>query len=314
MSLLRCRDVFACEVLKCALLVAMGAVSVPGWAQAAGVSGAGAEASVEAGKPAEKRTFEAVSVRPGSRNFINRMDFLDPVNKATPPKGGLYSWNVPAAYLIYFAYDIRSPQLRRAVWEQLQKSSLDQSYAVEARAEGDPSRDDVRAMVRSLLEERFKLAAHSGIRYGQVNALTVVKPGVGLKPHAAGAPCELTLPKTDWAYPPYKDFPVRCGIFDRELSKYKRRIEFVDVTMQQVADTLSQHSQLAVVDATALTGHYDGFLDYGPEMLPPDADPSVDAGPPVSVGLEKQLGMKLVKRNANVDYFVIDHIEKPSEN
>jgi uncharacterized protein (TIGR03435 family) len=169
-------------------------------------------------------------------------------------------------------------------------------------------------MVRSLLEERFQFAAHGGTREGQVNALTVIRPGVGLKPHAQGAPCELSLPKTAWAYPPYKDVPVRCGVFDRQLGKYTRRIEMADVTMQQVADALSRHSPLAVVDATGLAGHYDGFLDYGPEMLPPDADPSAEAGLPVAAALEKQLGLKLVKQNATVDYFVIDRIEKPSEN
>ena len=297
------------------------AVSLPGFAQSqtqpnAQQTAASAPANPEAGS-ANKLTFEVASVRPGQRFVMKGGDFLDPVNKAAPPpKGGLFSWNVPVGYLIYFAYDLRSSPLRRGVWEQLPKWTQGEWYAIEARADGDPSREDVRQMVRSLLEERFKLTAHSGTRDGQVDELIVVKPGVGLKPHVEGAPCELTLPPTPTpsAYPPYKDFPVRCGIFDRELGKYRRRIEMVDVTMSQIADTLSNHSLLSVVDSTGLTGHYDAILAYGPEILPPDADPDAEVGSPVSVALEKQLGLKLVKKNAQVEYFVIDHIEKPSEN
>ncbi len=301
-----------------ALLILGFAVLLPGFAQLqtqpnAQQVAASAPANPEAGS-GSKVKFEVASVRPGQRFFLKGYDFLDPANKAAPPKGGLFSWNVPLGYLIYFAYDLRSLPLRRGASEQLPKWAKDEWYTIEARAAGDASREDVRQMVRSLLEERFKLTVHSGTRDGQVNALTVVRPGVGLKPHAEGAPCELTLPPTAWAYPPYKDFPVRCGIFDRELGKYKRRIEMVDVTVPQIADALNKHSPLSVVDSTGLIGHYDAILDYGPDFIPPEADSAEEAGSPVSVALEKQLGLKLVKKDALVDYFVIDHIEKPSEN
>jgi uncharacterized protein (TIGR03435 family) len=221
---------------------------------------------------------------------------------------------VPVGYLIYFAYDLRSQQVRGAMYKELPQWAKDESYTVEARADGDPSREDVRQMVRSLLEERFKLAVHAGTREGQVNGLTVVRPGVGLKPHAEGATCDMVLPPADGAYPAYKNFPVHCGIFDRELGKYKRRIEMMNVTMAQIADSLSGHSPLPVVDSTGLTGHYDGFLDYGPESLPPDTDLAAEVGSQVSIALQNQLGLKLVKQNATVDYFEIDHIEKPSDN
>jgi uncharacterized protein (TIGR03435 family) len=170
-----------------------------------------------------------------------------------------------------------------------------------------------------LLADRFKLEVHAGKHDGEVYALTVVKPGVGLKPHKEGADCATALPpatglSAPFPYPGYSSLPVRCGIFDREMGKYKRRIEMVDVSMAQIADTLSGHSDLPVVDATGMTGHYDGLLDYGPDLPPADTDVSIDIGAPVAVGVQKQLGLKLVKQNATVDYFQIDHIEKPTEN
>jgi uncharacterized protein (TIGR03435 family) len=284
----------------------------PTHAQSARMNGAPTSATASPGS-AEKRTFEAASVRPGPKFVANGWDFLDPVNKAEP-RSGLFSWNTPVGNMIAFAYDLRSQQVKSAMWMELPKWAQDEWYTVEARADGTPSREEVRQMVRSLLEERFKLAVHAGTHEGQVNALTVVRPGVGLKPHADSAPCDVAMPPADRAYPAYKDFPVHCGIFNRELGRFKRRIEMVNVTMAQIADTLSGSSPLPVVDATGLTGHYDGFLDYGPGILPPDADPAAEVGLPVSDGLQKQLGLKLVKQNATVADFVIDHIEKPTEN
>jgi uncharacterized protein (TIGR03435 family) len=271
-----------------ALLILSIAAALPAFAQLQSQPNAGpgvAYAHAAAGS-ANKRTFEVASIRPGPKYFLKGWDFLNPVNKAAP-KGGLFSWNMPVGYLISFAYDLRSSQLMGGMSKELPQWAKDEWYTVEARADGDPSREDVRQMVRSLLDERFKLAAHAGTHDGQVNVLTVVRPEVRLKPHAEGAPCELALPPTNWAYPPYKDFPVRCGIFDRELSKYERRIEMVDVTMAQIADTLSNHSPQSVVDSTGLTGHYDAFLDYGPEIPPPDVDAAVEVGSPVSVAFAK---------------------------
>jgi uncharacterized protein (TIGR03435 family) len=285
-----------------AVAVAQTAASASATASSADVKGS-----------ADKRTFEVASVRPGPKFVANGWDFLDPVNKAAP-KGGLFSWNTPVGNMIAFAYDLRSQQVKSAMWKELPKWAQDEWYTVEARADGTPSREEVRQMVRSLLEERFKLAVHSGTHEGQVNALTVVKPGVGLKLHTDGAPCDMVLPPADRVYPAYKDYPVHCGVFDRELGRYKRRIEMMNVTTAQIADTLSGHSPLPVVDTTALTGHYDGFLDYGPGILPPDVDPAAEVGLPISAALEKQFGMKLVKQNATVDFFEIDHIEKPTEN
>src|ERR1035437_6676017 len=210
MFLSRCKGPSVFKAYRVVALLILGiAGAPPAFAQSQSQPNAGpgvAPARAKAGS-ANKQTFDVASVRPGSRNVFKGGDFLDPVNKeAPPPKGGLFSWNVPVAYMIYFAYDLRSGPVRRGMWEKLPQWARDEWYTVESRADGEPSREDVRQMVRSLLEDRFKLVAHAGTHDGQVNVLTVARPGVGLKPHAEGAPCELALPPTNWAYPPYKDF------------------------------------------------------------------------------------------------------------
>jgi uncharacterized protein (TIGR03435 family) len=268
---------------------------------------------------AAELTFDAASIRPGQKFFLKGTEFLDPVSDAAPPQGGLFSWNVPLVFLIDFAYDLRSPQLKRQAYEALPKPLQQESYAIEARATGSPTRADVREMVRSMLKDRFQLTAHLEKREGEVYALELAKPGLGLKPHAEGMPCTLSSSLMDenkypHAYPPYKQFPPRCGVFNRELSRAgERRYEMLDVTMQQMADSLMM--PLAVVDHTALAGRYDAVLDFGSNAVPQNPDNSDEIGLPLlPVALEKQLGLKLAKQSAQIDVFVIDHLGTLSDN
>lgn len=317
------------SVCKAAALLMLGiTISLPACAQlqAGGNSGRpvmSAPASLET-SAVSKLSFEVASVRPSTQEFVLKgMDFLNPAGSEAPPLGGLFSWNVTLPWLINFAYDLRSGQERHGAREALPKWAQDNWYTIEARAEGNPTRDDVRQMVRSLLEERFQFAAHVEKRKGQVYALVVAKLGVGLKPHPQGAPCTLSTLNANKYYhvsPSYDAVPAHCGIFGRELSHNgERRFEMFDVTMQQIADWLGLGGlalPLSVSDQTGLTGRYDVVLDFGPDGMATNAGSSDDeiGLPPLTEALEKQLGLKLIKQNAQVDVLAIDHIEKLSEN
>lgn len=274
---------------------------------------------------AERLQFDAVSVRPSQRKFVMiGGDFLDPLSNMAPPPGGLFTWNVPLSSLVIFAYDLKSPQLRRQAFESLPKpynTMQDGWLAVEARAEGQPTRDDVRQMVRSMLADRFQFAAHVEKHEGDVLALVVAKPGPALKPHVNGEPCTLSSSLTDvrtypHAYPAYEGVPPRCGVFNRELSRSgERRLEMLDVTMDQIANSIAAMEGLPVVDQSGLTGRFDAVLEFAPPMPPraEDADDAVGA-PQLASAIERQLGMKLVKQRAQVDAFVIDHAGALTEN
>jgi uncharacterized protein (TIGR03435 family) len=314
------------SICKAAALLTLGiATALPTCAQsqAGGNSGqavASAPATPQAGA-ASKPTFDAASVRISTQEFVIKgMDFLNPAGDEAPPPGGLFSWNVSLPWLISFAYDLRSGPERRGAREALPKWAQNDWFTIEARAEGNPTREQVRQMVRSLLEERFQFAAHLEKREGQVYALVVAKPGLGLKPHPEGAPCTLALLQVNEypnINPSYKAVPAHCGVFNRELSHSgERRFEMLDVTLQQVADSLSLGISPSVVDRSGLIGHYDAVLDFGPDDMPSNAGSSDDAIglPSVSGALEKQLGLKLVKQTAQVDVLVIDYIGKLSAN
>jgi uncharacterized protein (TIGR03435 family) len=304
-------------------LLVFGPSALSGVAQAPAGSSRQPVASAS-GNPAaggaSKLTFDAASIRPSTQKFfLKGSDFLDPVSGSEPPKGGLFSWNVQLVLLIDFAYDLRGLPVRREAWEALPKWAQDGWYTIEARADGDLTRADVRQMVRSMLEDRFQFTGHVEKRDGEVFALEVAKPGLGLKPHSEGTPCTLSSSQMDenkypHAYPPYKGFLPRCGVFNRELSHIgERRLEMLDVSMQQIADSLGLPQP--VIDRTGLEGHYDAVLDYGPNAVPQNPDPSDELGLPlIPTALEKQLGLKLVKQNAQVDVFVMDHIGTLTEN
>jgi uncharacterized protein (TIGR03435 family) len=62
-------------------------------------------------------------------------------------------------------------------------------------------------------------------------------------------------------------------------------------------------------------GHYDAVLDFAPNVIPQNPDPANGIGLPLlPAALEKQLGLKLEKRSAQVDAFIIDHLGTLSEN
>ena len=73
-----------------------------------------------------------------------------------------------------------------------------------------------------------------------------------------------------------------------------------------------------VVDDTGLKGNYDFELTFERDSAPAGADVGEPAarlvGPSIFSALQEQLGLKLESKKAPVEFLIIDHIEKPSEN
>ncbi|MEA3004829.1 MAG: hypothetical protein QOI94_98 [Acidobacteriaceae bacterium] len=79
-----------------------------------------------------------------------------------------------------------------------------------------------------------------------------------------------------------------------------------------------QNDPRPVIDKTGLTQAYDFTLDFMPE-LPPGV--SIDALPPemqnrptILDALREQLGLRLESGRGPVENYLIDHVDKPSEN
>jgi uncharacterized protein (TIGR03435 family) len=73
-----------------------------------------------------------------------------------------------------------------------------------------------------------------------------------------------------------------------------------------------------VVDQTGLAGNYDFELTFGRDNAPqPQADRPESAAPTepsVFSAIEEQLGLRLERKKAAVEFIVVDHVEKPSDN
>jgi uncharacterized protein (TIGR03435 family) len=72
-----------------------------------------------------------------------------------------------------------------------------------------------------------------------------------------------------------------------------------------------------VIDKTSLTGKYDWVLDYDPNVSGAqnqDNTAGDEQRPTIFTALQDQLGLKLESTKGPVETYVIDKIDRPSEN
>jgi uncharacterized protein (TIGR03435 family) len=199
-------------------------------------------------------------------------------------------------------------------------------YDIQARVQGNPSKEDMRMMMRALLAERCKLAFHYETREVPVLALVLDKPGkLGrqLRAHPPGQPCSISIdkPGTQGLLRAENDgFPTVCGGFQNLAAKNPAAIRqgARNVTMALIASNLTPLAMLGhpLTDKTGLSGTYDFMLEWSPDNGPSAggndfADPP---GPSFQQALKDQLGLKLEPQKAPLEMMIIDRIERPSEN
>jgi uncharacterized protein (TIGR03435 family) len=87
-----------------------------------------------------------------------------------------------------------------------------------------------------------------------------------------------------------------------------------------LGNTVLQRDERPVIDKTGLDKFYDFNLSFLPD-LPPGMDipkENLPSGfldrPSIFDALRQQLGLKLEAQKGPVEYYVIDHVEKPAGN
>src|SRR5271163_2421347 len=91
--------------------------------------------------------------------------------------GGLFTeTNWYLRPLIVFAYKLNANHYQ-LLTAQLPKWANTERFDIEARSSGNPTKDQFRLMMQSLLADRFKLAAHYETRQLPVFALVLDEPG-----------------------------------------------------------------------------------------------------------------------------------------
>lgn len=241
---------------------------------------------------------------------------------AFTPTGGLFSaTNIPLFQYISFAFKL-SPNQVQSIVSQLPKWANTERFDVEARAAGNPSKDQYRLMVQALLAERFKLSVHFESKATLVLAMSLDKAGkLGpqLQPHRdTEEPCDSTG-STAAASVVTGGFPKSCGSLVPLTPTSSGRLRYGgrDIPISMLAMVFSNRvysgTDMPLVDETGLTGTYDLTIELTPEMPPPtfQADPE---GPTLVEALKNQLGIKLVQTTSTIQLPVIDKIEEPSKN
>jgi uncharacterized protein (TIGR03435 family) len=150
------------------------------------------------------------------------------------------------------------------------------------------------ALLRSVLEDRFRLTWHTEQRRFPVFVLEQVRRGV-LGPQ---------LRRSDPSTTPWRSYSTdTASSYGIPLSGVAAGLTASGVTDRQV------------IDRTGLTGNFDFELYYSrARTIAGRGQPSDDSGPSLFIALQEQLGLKLTPSTESLDVLVVDHIDRPTAN
>jgi uncharacterized protein (TIGR03435 family) len=233
-------------------------------------------------------SFEVASIKPGNPNNPR-------VSYGVDPGGRFTAINITLRTLIDFAYEVGPHRTLGPGWINSQKYDIEaKPDAAFARSPDPGNSPQLRLMLQSLLEERFRLTFHTESREEQVYILAMAKGGAKL---VESTDAEVKDPK-------------------RGIMPGTGGVRGVAAPISTLTGLLSQQLGRLVMDRTGLTGKYDFQLKWTPDTAY-HAESNNDApsdGPSLFTAVQEQLGLWLESAKAPVEFLVIDHVEKPDAN
>ena len=190
-----------------------------------------------------------------------------------------------------------------------------ETYDLTAQAGRDVSRQEMEALLRTMLADRFKLAVHYEMQERPVYALTLARPDGRLGPNIrrSNLDCDAIQAArragSKEQPPATSNGAPACGMSMRGTGGME--VLLGARPLSTLASSFGTGPGRVVIDKTGLMGNYDITLNYLPQ---PQADAPPDAPPNVFTALQEQLGLKLEPDRAPLKVLVIDRIERPSEN
>jgi len=277
-----------------------------------------------------KMEFEVASVRLNPGPMEPSKFRLSP-DDAYVETGGLLIADSPLDTYIEFAYKLELTREQfQAMYAHVPRWVLTDRYEIRARAETtNPTKDQMRLMMQSLLRERFDLVVHYDEQETPVLEMTLNKPGTlgrQLHRHVDGPACDVKgtwEPGTEWK--PTDLFPSQCGAMEAVPGPDQTMVMGArDVTMEMIAKSF-EIGRLGrpAVNATGLVGNYDFTLQWTPNPddfgrgpgSPAASEATSDSqGTPFLEAVKEQLGLRFRPGKAKLKVLVIDHVERPSEN
>ena len=272
-----------------------------------------------------KMEFEVASIKLSKPGWFTPPNFPLDVGDAYGPTGGRFSADFRLDTYVRFAYKVSLTHDQiETMLAPLPKWVATDAFDIQARAEGNPTKDQMRLMMQSLLADRFRLAAHFENRQGTLLALFLVKSGKTgpkLRPHADGIPCDASSAPPANVGKRTEVFPPVCDVYEfNSTSNGVLQAGSRNTTLELLAGALPSLGRLGrpVVDRTGLRRKFDFTLEWTREadvVPPPAGDVRPDSqGPNFLEALREQLGLKLESTKGPVRTLVIDRVERPSEN
>ena len=249
---------------------------------------------------AQTPRFEVASVKPRAPNQDGSSINFGPgqARVANQPLRDIISW----AYDLGMASSLGDPAAYRLVGGP--NALLSRPFDIDGRTSPNATIEQKKAMLRTLLAERFKLRIRRETRQVPLYALMLANktPGAGLKPSTLDCDSEQGRALRAANY----DKPTPCSVSRSELVGGIRIFRGAGPMSAMVR---RMHSQLdrPVVDETGLVGNYAWSIRYrGPRQ-------EIDA-PLFEDAVRQNLGLRIVPKTGPYEVHVIESVEMPTPN
>ena len=224
-----------------------------------------------------QESFDVAVIRPSSGEVKFEHD-----GKTEVSYGTLRMHDVTVSTCMQWAYGITRPLLTGP--DSIRKVH----YDIVAKTDPHATKAQMKEMMRSLLSDRFKLAFHDEKKELRVFTLVVAKGGIKMRPATPGVAMHHENSATGMVA--------------------------VSMSMQELADYLSDPLGAPLMDGTGLAGGYDFAIDFTPYANGDQSDVRPDPVWILKSALKDELGLELVQGKAVMNVMVVDHVEPPSSN
>ena len=224
-----------------------------------------------------QNSFDVATIRPSSGEVKFERN-----GETEAAYGTLRMHDVTIATCIHWAYGVQLPLIYGP------PSLKEVHYDIVAKTDPGATDQQMRLMMRALLSQRFGLQFHTEKRELRVYTLVVSKAGIKMHPAAPGG----------------KAFHQNSasGMVARSL------------TMQELADYLSDPLGAVLADGTEIKGAYDFAIDFTPYVDQERGDVRPDPVAVLRAALKGELGLELVQGKQEVEVTIVDRVEPPSSN
>jgi uncharacterized protein (TIGR03435 family) len=231
--------------------------------------------------------FDVVSIRPSAKDGGNAIY----VNLL--PSGIYTTRNMTVDGLIKEAYGFGLRIIDLPDWAGTER------YDISAKTDIMKPAMQRRELVKSLLADRFKFAAHLETRDLPVYLLTLVRPDGRLGPRIR--PAQGCDPKAERPGLQSDQLPT-CGMMFNSTRQNVGNTRLFALIQNLPRSSVDR----PVLDRTNLTGNFDWDLQW-------ENDPTgASAGVSIFSALQEQLGLKLEPGRGPVEVLVIDRVEQPT--